>query len=80
MADKVEEKILNRRSWVRVLTTYSAGFFLFVFGPVLILTLIIKGRHDDALNLFNTVLPVAAAVVSFWFAGRGGANQQRETE
>ena len=66
----IDAIIADRRSWVRVLNTYAAGVFLFVFGPLLIVSLLWLGRVDDALNVFNILLPVASAIVSFWFAGR----------
>ena len=63
------------RSGVRILVTIAAAIYLFVIGPFLIWT-IYNGGGDgatnvsDAKDLFMTILPVAAAVVSFWFAGR----------
>ena len=75
----IDATIANRRSWVRVLNTYGAGVFLFVFGPILVVSLLWLGKTDDALNVFNILLPVASAIVSFWFAGRERpqANEQK---
>ena len=66
----VESTILSRRSWVRVGATWAAALFLFGFGPILILALLCVGETEQAIDLFMTVLPVAASIVSFWFAGR----------
>jgi len=27
---------------------------------------------DTAVNLFNTLVPVATGIIAFWFGGRGG--------
>lgn len=64
------DKMAERKSLVRVLVTYGAALFLFFGGGLFILFLIWTGQRADALNLFGTILPVSAAVISFWFAGR----------
>ena len=66
-----EDKREERKSLVRVLVTYVAAGFLFVGGTIFIAFLIWTGQRDDAIALFNTILPVSAAIVSHWFAGRG---------
>ena len=66
--DKIRD---NRKSWVRVIVTYIAAAFLFVGGAIFIIVLVCMGKIQDATNLFQTLLPVAAAIISFWFAGRG---------
>ena len=65
-----KEKREDRKSRVRVYVTYIAALFLFLGGAVFIAFLIWTGELDAALSLFQAVLPVSAAVISFWFAGR----------
>jgi len=65
-----KEKLNERRSNVRVVITYAAAFFLFVLGPCLVAYLVHKDKFSEATNLFNALLPVSAAIVSYWFAGR----------
>ena len=68
-----EEVIKIRRSRVRTMVTHGAAWFLFGGGALLITYLMIwGGTEGDALgvDLFKTMLPVAASIVSFWFAGR----------
>ena len=66
----LESKKEIRKSWVRVIVTYIAAIFLFGGGAAFIIFLICCGKVDQALTLFNTLLPVAAAIISYWFAGR----------
>ncbi|MYF68560.1 MAG: hypothetical protein F4053_08675 [Proteobacteria bacterium] len=61
----------SRKSWVRVVVTYGAAGFLFLGGTALIIVLLFLGNNQEALALFQTLVPVAAAIVSYWFAGRG---------
>ena len=68
--EKLEFKKEAIKSWVRVVITYIAALFLFVGGTLFILYLLNTKQVDKALNLFNTLLPVAAAIISYWFAGR----------
>lgn len=67
----------ERKSLVRVVVTYCAAFFLFFAGPGFIIFLIWTGQRAEAINLFGTILPVSAAIVSFWFAGRAGGSQHQ---
>ena len=69
-AKEAQARREDRKSWVRVVVTYGAAAFLFIGGPIFIAFLIWTGRRDDAIALFNTILPVSAAIISFWFAGR----------
>lgn len=75
-----KEQIDQRRSRVRVWVTYSAAVFVFVGSPVLMGFLIYKDKYDEALGLFNTILPVATGVISFWFAARSVTQQSQPTE
>ena len=70
-----EEKQKIRKSQVRVRITYAAAIFLFLGGPLLIITLLLNDRRDEALAVFNTILPVSAAIISYWFAGRQKPNE-----
>ena len=65
--DKNQER---RKSNVRIAVTYIAAGFLFGGGTIFIAFLVWTGRRDEAISLFNAILPVSAAVISFWFAGR----------
>lgn len=65
-----EERLNQRRSNVRVMVTYFACMFVFLLAPVLIVVFLYQNKQDVALTIFNTVLPVAAGVISFWFAAR----------
>ena len=60
----------SRRSLVRVAVTYAAALFLFVGGAGLIGWFMAVEKYPEAKDLFLTVLPVASAIVSYWFAGR----------
>ena len=71
----IEERLAVRQSRVRTLVTHSAAGFLFAGGALLIGYLIVTGngdneRIDKGIDLFQAILPVAASIVSFWFAGR----------
>ncbi len=68
------EKRESRRSMVRVYVTYAAAIFLFGGGALLVTTLFITGRVDDAKDLFLAIMPVSAAVISYWFATRRPAS------
>ena len=74
--NNTEEKMKTRKSWVRVLVTYLAAIFLFIGGGIFITFLTWTGRREDAIALFNTILPVSAAIISYWFAGRGSKPEQ----
>ena len=65
-----EEQRDTRKSAVRVLVTYMAAGFLFVIGAGFIAALINLGKVEDAKNVFLAILPISAAIVTFWFAGR----------
>ncbi len=69
LEEQVSKKEI-RKSRVRVIVTYIAAIFLFGGGAAFIIFLIRCGETDQALTLFNTLLPVAAAIISYWFAGR----------
>ncbi len=79
----VEERIALRRSNVRTSITHGAAWFLFGGGGALVLSLLIWGGSGGgsagpssppnltvAVDLFQTILPIAASIVTFWFAGR----------
>ncbi len=61
----------NRKSNVRVFVTYGATAFLFGGGALFILYLLVTKQVDHAVNLFQTILPVSAAIISYWFGNRG---------
>lgn len=63
-----------RKSAVRVLVTYIAAGFLFIVGAGFVAALLARGQLDEAKNVFLAILPVSAAVITFWFAGRNSAS------
>lgn len=73
--EKIRE---DRKSKVRVYVTYVAAGYLFLGGGLFIIYLIGKDKLSEALTLFNTLLPVAAGFVSFWFAGRGVVQNNKD--
>lgn len=78
MSNNNHQQIMEKRkSRVRVIVTYGAASFLFVGGTAFIIVLMSIGHKDDAIDLFNTLLPVGAAIVSFWFAGRAVSKPNR---
>lgn len=71
-----DAKIENRRSRVRIYITYFAAIFLFIGGAGLIIYLLLEGTdNSDAIMVFNTILPVATGVISYWFASRSQQNK-----
>lgn len=65
-----EEQRENRRSAVRVIVTYIATGFLFVVGAALVGYFVTTGKHDDGKDIFLAILPIASAVITYWFAAR----------
>ncbi len=76
-----KEKRENRKSWVRVIVTYVAAAFIFVGGGSLIVIFGLKCKEDEAMNVFNIILPIAAGIVTYWFATRSNqkANKNGQT-
>ena len=69
----VDEKVRLRRSRVRTMVTHGAAWCLFAGGALLIAYLMVWGGEEGVergIDLFLTILPVAASIVSFWFAHR----------
>ena len=73
---EIEIKKEDRKSKVRVRITYAAAMFLFFGGALFIVFLIWTRKLSEAMTLFQTILPVAAAIISFWFAGRGASKPE----
>lgn len=76
MADQQQPGILaQRRSRVRIIVTYVAMFYAFAIGPLLVAAMFfLQGISDDravmAKDIYFSILPVASAVISYWFATR----------
>lgn len=79
--ESVEERLELRRSHVRIAVTHGAAWFLFGGGALLIGWLIVDGcetANGDTMNfgcrqgvdMFQMLAPIAASIVTFWFAGR----------
>lgn len=60
----------SRRSAVRIAVTYIAAGFLFLVGAAVVGYLLAIGDIATAKDIFLTILPVAAAIVTYWYAGR----------
>jgi len=68
-----EEKQMIRKSNVRVYVTYISAIFLFGIGIglIIIFTLYKEEEEPDyAMIVFNAILPIAAGIVTYWFATR----------
>ena len=79
-----EEKLLklkkeDRKSRVRVLITYAAAVFIFVISPAFMFYLYVCGEKNDALTLFNVLLPVSTGVIAYWFANRSAGGGKSGT-
>lgn len=71
--EQEDPEISRRRSAVRVRVTYLAAGFLFVVGAGVVGYYLGAGQPDEAREVFLTILPVAASIVTYWFATRGNA-------
>ena len=69
-SDIHEEQRENNRSAVRMIVTYVATGFLFVVGAAITGFFIATGNHDDGKDIFLAILPIASAVITYWFAAR----------
>ena len=69
-----KERNEERRSKVRVRVTYGAALYIFVGSLILIIAFAFCEIDKDKLGLakevFTMVLPVAAGIVTYWFASR----------
>ena len=71
-------RVLKMRAAVRVIVTYAAAAFVFLGGGILMVCLYHGEKTEEALDLFHVILPVAAAIISYWFAGRNNARQAND--
>ena len=69
--DEAQLKQELRKSRVRVNVTYAATVFIFG-GALLLMVWGARGseRFDQALDVYNVILPIAAGIVTYWFATR----------
>ena len=67
---EAEQQRENNRSAVRMIVTYVAAGFLFIVGAAISGYLIGSGNAAEGKDVFLAILPVAAAVVTYWFATR----------
>ncbi|MXX94267.1 MAG: hypothetical protein F4039_09955 [Gammaproteobacteria bacterium] len=74
----VEEFIELKRSFVRRCVSYLAMTSLFVGSPILIVYLLHLEKVDEALQVFNIVLPIASGVIGYWFAEQHIRSQNSE--
>ena len=77
-----DEKQELRRNKVRVLVTYAAAVYLFVFGPLVVVCLFNapkeSGNVAAAKDMFMALLPIASGIVAYWFAARGSRDGPRD--
>ncbi len=66
----MNEKIEARRSFVRISMTWAAGIFLFFGGALLIGAFFWKEDYLLSKDLFLAIMPIASAIISYWFASR----------
>lgn len=76
-----EKKQAIRKSQVRICVTYMATAFLFGVSTGLIFWFICQGEEDadKALAVFNTTLPIAAGIITYWFATRSNRKGKDQT-
>lgn len=69
--DNESGQLAKMKSLVRIVVTAMAALFLFGGGGAMIWFYLDCCPDDTkAKDIFMTILPVASAIVSFWFAGR----------
>ena len=67
-----------RKSQVRICVTYVATTFIFVGGGLLIIWFASKEKNEEAMAVFNTILPIAAGIVTYWFAARSNRKKKKD--
>ena len=72
---QTHEQILEaKRSNVRVLVTYFAAGFIFIGGIIVLIsgwfTSVSEGKLSAVKDFYQTILPIATTVVTYWFASR----------
>lgn len=69
---KLKEEQAIKKSQVRIWVTYVAAVFVFGVSTGLIIWFMCWGEDntDKALAVFNTTLPIAAGIITYWFATR----------
>ena len=67
---EAEQEREHNRSLVRMLVTYMAAGFLFIVGAAIVAYFVATNQNNDGKDLFLAILPIAAAVVTYWFATR----------
>ena len=75
--NSAEEQRENNRSAVRMVVTYVATGFLFVVGAALVGYFITTGERDDGKDIFLAILPIASAVITYWFASRQSSSPKQ---
>ena len=70
-----DERKELRRNLVRVMVTYAAAGYLFLFGPVMVWILYksptsATDNFIAAKDMYMALLPIASGIVAYWFATR----------
>ena len=73
---QMEQEI--KKSKVRVFVTYVATAFIFGGGGFLIIWFAARGKNEDAMVVFNIILPIAAGIVTYWFAARSNRETNKD--
>ncbi len=77
LEEKQAEQELSK-SRVRVKVTYIATAFIFLVGFVVIIWLMIEPDRGDPMDVYNLILPIAAGIVTYWFATRSNKRDNGE--
>ena len=79
-SSSAKEQRENNRSAVRMKVTYVATGFLFIVGAALVGYFITTGKPDDGKDIFLAILPIASAVITYWFASRQSSSPEGRDE
>ena len=76
----LEQKMHRNKSRVRVWITYLAAFYVFLGSLYLIYAFLthdgdVSNGMEKALTLFNTTLPIATGIITYWFAARSNSKK-----
>lgn len=75
-----EQKTEKRKGKVRVWITYLAALYVFFGSAYLIFIFLmhegeVSEGMEGALTLFNTTLPIATGIITYWFAARSNSQK-----
>lgn len=81
---RTHEQILEtRRSNVRVVVTYLAAAFIFAGGIIVLISgwfeAVTENKLEEVKDIYQTILPIATTVVTYWFASRKPKENNEDT-